>query len=164
MAGNVLLMKEVKMMPSTRMLIVEDTPLVAAAVIRTVRQSWGASVDIKVARNGREGLLKSLTYLPDVIITDMEMPEMHGGEMVRLIRQKQAGRDIPIIGMSECDLSEAMILDNLGLFDAFMIKPFSRTELRDKLMILCPALVPAPQRPSSTFPNILTGQSILLSL
>jgi CheY-like chemotaxis protein len=156
--------EEWKMIAKVRILIVDDNPIEVTKTVGIIRQRWGLNVDIRVARNGHDGLVKVLTYLPDVVLTDIDTPKMHGAELARMVRQKQMERNIPIIGMSESDLGEARILDNLGLFDAFMIKPFSGCELIDKLMILCPALTPSPRSKQPAGLSFLSDQSLLLSL
>jgi DNA-binding response OmpR family regulator len=130
------------MMAKTKILIVEDTPDVANLIVRIIQRDWASNVDIRLAQDGEEGLCKALEYHPDLIITDLDMPKMRGTDMVRLLRQEQVGNNVPIIGMSGTDLGDSNIIDNLGLFNAFMIKPFTRTELQEKLLILCPELQP----------------------
>ncbi|MCG3209024.1 MAG: Alkaline phosphatase synthesis transcriptional regulatory protein PhoP [Anaerolineae bacterium] len=121
-----------------KILIVEDSPVVTHLIVATIRRIWGTQADIYLAFNGEEGLQKALTHQPELIITDMEMPKMHGAEMARRLRQEPAGRNFTIMGMSGSDLGDAKILDNLAIFDAFMIKPFGRIELTNKLLILFP--------------------------
>ena len=49
--------------------------------------AWKLNASIFTARNGYEGLIKIGQALPDVIITDLNMPKMNGLEMVRAIKE-----------------------------------------------------------------------------
>jgi CheY-like chemotaxis protein len=52
---------------------------------------------VEEARDGREGIEKAVTYLPDIILTDLAMPLMNGWEMIKRLRRDHRTRHIPII-------------------------------------------------------------------
>ena len=49
------------------------------------------------AHNGAEALLSALVRRPDIILTDVMMPEMDGLELCRRIRKEEQLQDLPII-------------------------------------------------------------------
>ncbi len=49
------------------------------------------------ANNGKQGLIKAEEVKPDLILTDISMPEMDGLEMMKILRNSQELKDIPII-------------------------------------------------------------------
>jgi two-component system cell cycle response regulator len=53
--------------------------------------------DVRTAANGREALAAVDSYPPDLIVTDVMMPEMDGFELVRRIRQNPQTKFIPLI-------------------------------------------------------------------
>lgn len=84
-------------------LIVEDDPLAA----KLLEVLFGRRRDIRtcVAKSAAEALKfytdpARAATLPDVIITDVNMPEMSGIDMVRVLRQTKAGQSVPVIVVS----------------------------------------------------------------
>jgi two-component system KDP operon response regulator KdpE len=106
-----------------RILIVDDERQITR-VLRTSLQSSG--YEVSVASNGLEAfeLFKSLS--PDLIITDLAMPQMDGIELTRAIRRLS---ETPIIVLSvrEQETMKVAALDEGA--DDYMTKPFSMQEL-----------------------------------
>jgi DNA-binding response OmpR family regulator len=85
------------------------------------------------AGNGRDGLEQFDKTSPQLVITDIMMPYLDGRELVRLIRQKPAGRDIPIILMSAAhDLGADRRIGH----DLFLPKPFNLDTFLDEVAAL----------------------------
>jgi len=82
------------------------------------------------ARNGREGLHLAKTVNPDVIITDIMMPEMDGIEMTRLLKEDFNTSHIPVIILT----SKSAITDQIeGVetgAEAYIMKPFNMEYLK----------------------------------
>ena len=81
------------------------------------------------AENGRDGLNKAIEHRPDLIITDLAMPEMNGYEMLRELRQHELLQEITVI-VSSASVSAG---DRQASLDAggndFLPKPISSDEL-----------------------------------
>jgi CheY-like chemotaxis protein len=56
------------------------------------------------ARDGRDGLLQARDVMPDVIVTDLAMPNMDGWELIRRLKADPRTRHIPIIACSAHDV------------------------------------------------------------
>ena len=61
---------------------------------------------VVTARDGREGLYMAEAEDPDLIITDIHMPELNGIEMVRQLRTQPKFKDIPIIVLTAFGIEE----------------------------------------------------------
>ena len=92
---------------------------------------------IQACRNGKNGVETALEILPDIIISDVMMPAMNGFEVTKTLKEDERTSHIPIILLT----AKATLEDKLtGLThgaDAFLVKPFERTELivrLDKLL------------------------------
>lgn len=83
--------------------------------------------EVAVARNGKEGLSIFDRFLPDVIVTDIEMPEMDGYELVKQVRAKD--KSVIIIMESGRTMPQDVVKGyKLGV-DDYIKKPFIAEEL-----------------------------------
>src|SRR5690606_6165922 len=99
--------------------------------IRTyVAENLSANYDILQAQSGREALLKIRNYLPDLIISDVMMPDGDGFELLAGIRSDHEFAFLPVILLT----AKAQVEDKLeGLkigADDYLTKPFDITELK----------------------------------
>ena len=108
----------------TRILIVEDNNDVSSFIGSVINNA-----NIYYAQNGREGLEKALQIVPDVIITDIMMPEMDGIEMCDKIRESDILCHIPIIIISAKAEEYDKIEGIKSGADAYLYKPFNAEEL-----------------------------------
>lgn len=77
-----------------RILLLDDEPDLLRAL--SLRLTF-AGFDCQTAVNGAEGLAKIQQSTPDLIITDLVMPEIDGYELVRQVRANSHTASIPII-------------------------------------------------------------------
>ncbi|MEX2181604.1 MAG: response regulator [Gemmatimonadaceae bacterium] len=90
--------------PTGAVLVVEDDPAMRATFRRGLeREGW----TVMEAENGRVGLERMAERTPSLIILDLVMPVMDGGEFVARVRQVEAWRQIPVIVVTAKDLSKA---------------------------------------------------------
>jgi len=114
-------------------LVVDDSPVMRRYIARTLEMT-GVEVRILEASNGREALEKASGRRPGLIITDLNMPEMTGDELVARIAADPALGGTPILVLSS-DRSSARPgeLLHAGAV-AYMTKPVSPEALRHQLM------------------------------
>ena len=112
-----------------RILIVDDERQITR-VLRTSLESHGYQVAI--AQDGLEALRTFTTFHPDLVITDLSMPNMDGVELTRSIRQ-QAPTPIIVLSVREHDATKVAALDAGA--DDYMTKPFSTPELLARIRV-----------------------------
>ena len=113
-------------------LIVEDNEDIARYIGNIIKDNFS----VIYARNGREGITKAEEYVPDVIITDIMMPEYDGLEMTRDIRKSNLLNHIPVIIVTAKN-DDAHKLQGFDCgADAYLIKPFSSDELKLRILKL----------------------------
>jgi len=115
-----------------KVLLAEDNPD-NQEIIRKVLESHGALVDI--ADNGRQALDMGLKEAHDVILADIQMPEMDGIEMIRQLRQKRV--TTPIVAMTAHAMREEKAKCFEAGCDEFLSKPLDITRLISTISSLC---------------------------
>ncbi len=112
-------------------LIVEDSPIQALALQQMLEQK---GLRVLRARDGRAGLTMAERYLPDVIVLDIQMPEMDGLEVCRRLKQNPHTKHIPIV-MLTAHSEPAVLMQgiDLGAIDFIPKDAFSDTVLLETL-------------------------------
>ncbi len=128
----------------TRILIVEDNPAYAN-LLNLAFQLSDLGLEIEIVKDGKEARdYLSLTQntpgdregslrIPDLILTDINMPHLSGLELLAWIRQNAYFKDLPVIVMSSyIEPLQLEILDSLGA-NHYFTKPLTMTELLNNL-------------------------------
>ncbi len=108
-------------MKSRPLVLVIDDSEDAREVYATVLRLDGFAVEEAI--DGRQGLEKALRSLPDVIITDLEMPVMDGWETIRRLKADQRTRTIPIIACSGATVPRPTKPAFEPTYEAHLVKP-----------------------------------------
>lgn len=115
---------------SRRILVVEDQDD-NRRILRDLLASAG--YEMVEAVTGKEGVSMAQMHRPDLIIMDIQMPEMDGYEATRQIKANSALREIPIIAVTSYALSG----DDEKAYEAgcvgYITKPFSPRQLLAKI-------------------------------
>lgn len=83
-----------------RILLVDDSP---TQLLLTEMTLTRGGVEVITARNGVEGVSKAYVERPDLIISDIIMPELNGYQLCRLLKNDRAMASIPIILLTSLD-------------------------------------------------------------
>jgi len=113
-------------------LIVEDNPDMRELLRFLVSREFR----VRLARNGREGLEAALECPPDLVLTDVMMPEMSGIELCRALKQEPETASVPVaLVTSKAD--REMKIEGLELgADDYVTKPFHPRELMARVRSL----------------------------
>jgi two-component system chemotaxis response regulator CheY len=113
-----------------RILIVEDSPTMRALLSSALEELEG-SVKIVEAESGFEALRLLPRERWDLIVTDVNMPDINGLELVSFAKGNAAYASVPLIIVSTegSDRDRAKGIE-LGA-DAYLVKPFEPVELRE---------------------------------
>lgn len=91
-------------MHMTKIAIIEDDPVIS----QMYRMKFEADgFDVKLADNGKRGVALIEDFRPDMILLDLQMPEMTGDEVLERIRKESWGKDIPVIILTNLGAEEA---------------------------------------------------------
>ena len=126
-----------------KILIIDDDPAIRRLLHRTLGD---AGHEVVEAANGYEGVRKFRAAPPDLVITDIIMPEQEGVQTIREIRA--LGSDVAILAISGGGIGGAAlyltVAEELGA-DAALPKPFRPRELMAVVDKLLDPARPAPR-------------------
>lgn len=114
------------------LLVVEDN----REILDYVAESFIDEFDVLKAGDGREGLALALNKVPDVIISDVMMPNMDGNAMCRALKKDIRTSHIPIILLTAKDSFEAKEKGYDSGADSYITKPFTHLLLRSRILNL----------------------------
>lgn len=119
-------------MPKSLM-IVDDSATMRKIIMRTVRMSGLEFDRTEEAGNGAEAIEKLKTAPVDIVLCDINMPEMSGTEMVKQARQLPNCKDTKIIMVSTESSQELIdgVLANGA--NGYITKPFTPERFQEKL-------------------------------
>ena len=122
-----------------RILVVEDSASMRSFVRNALESdSRSAGMDVVEASSGFEALRLLPRGPYDLVITDINMPDINGLELISFIRKSEAHKNTPIVIIStqssERDLARGLALGA----DAYLIKPFSQDALLNEVWRFLP--------------------------
>ena len=110
-------------------LAIDDT----AFVLRRITDDLGAYYDVVTANSG----MRALKYLeknkPDLILLDIQMPNLDGFQVLQLIHAMEGRADIPVIKLTGSENNESVMKSvEMGIRD-YVLKPFSTSDLLERI-------------------------------
>lgn len=124
-------------MASKRIVVIDDSKLVLAVAADALE---GAGYEVIATDSG----IEANRYIyssqqPDLILIDVMMPLLNGDRKVRLLKQREASSQIPIVLMSTKSREELVELTRDSGADGFIQKPFDERSLVSQVRQLLPA-------------------------
>jgi two-component system cell cycle response regulator DivK len=114
------------MTDARRVLVVEDNDL----NLKLVRDVLGhAGFEVIEARTGEEGVSLAATCNPDVILMDLQLPDMDGADALGRIRENDPGGRVPVVAVTAFAMRSDHERVRRAGFDGYLAKPISAREL-----------------------------------
>ena len=110
-----------------RILIVDDSTTMRRMVAASLRTLRDASFD--EATNGLEAIERIALHPPSLMILDLNMPDMHGLDVLRFVRSGQSGSRLPIIILTTRNDAESREAAYEAGATLYMTKPFDPSDL-----------------------------------
>nr|PZN68440.1 MAG: response regulator [Sphaerobacter thermophilus] len=120
-------------------LVVEDEPNLAQALGEYLSE---LGYVVEVVADGEQAVKRATAAPPDLIVMDLMMPHLNGGEAARMLRQHAHTASIPIIAISA--LGNADELASVLPIDALLHKPFDLDELGEAVTTRVPPRFETP--------------------
>jgi two-component system, cell cycle sensor histidine kinase and response regulator CckA len=113
-------------------LIAEDSPTQAQKLTWLLEQ---AGYEVRTAQHGRQALEMMQQQLPDLLITDVVMPEMDGYQLCQAVR-KAFGMDVPVMLVTDLKAANDVLKGLKVGADNFLTKPYQGSYLLDQVEYL----------------------------
>ena len=118
------------------LLVVEDDAALRSALVRALRDKGHA---VATAAGGMAGLDAAVTSPPDLIVLDLALPDVDGGQVLRMLR---AVSDVPVIVATARDEESEMVTLLEGGADDYLVKPFGAAQLDARIKAVLRRLGP----------------------
>ena len=123
--------------PSSRFLIVDDSSVTRNIVRMALQQMKMKTID--EASNGVAGLEKILSASEqgtpyDLVITDINMPEMDGLKLLELVRAEPKTSNIPVLIVTTDGGKPTVIKAVMSGVSGYMVKPFGVEDVKNKIL------------------------------
>lgn len=96
-------------------------------------ENLGELYSVRLAVDGISGLKKALDLIPDLIVTDLMMPNMDGIELCRLLKENDLTCHIPVILLTAKDTPDDRVTGLESGADDYISKPFRMPELKARI-------------------------------
>ncbi|WP_170482606.1 response regulator [Ruegeria arenilitoris] len=116
---------------SKRILVVEDQAD-NRRILRDLLGNYG--FEVLEAENGAQGVDRAIAEKPDLILMDIQMPELDGYDATRQIKKHPIGTNIPIIAVTSFALSGDETKAREAGCDDYVAKPYSPRALLAKVI------------------------------
>ena len=127
---------EIKELPKSgkrqKIVVVEDDSEIRDYITSTLSEDY----DVQGCINGKEGLSAILTNMPDLVISDVMMPEMDGHTLCSKLKSNNATNHIPVILLTAKSREEDQLEGLETGADAYIVKPFNMEILRRTIVNL----------------------------
>ena len=115
-----------------RILVIDDNP----SSRELVRFALEPRYDVEEATDGRDALSRIRTTMPDLVLMDIQMPEMDGYETLHEIRSDPHSAFLPVVAITAFAMLEDRQKAFEAGFDGYFAKPISIAALREQIETL----------------------------
>ncbi|MCU0456038.1 MAG: response regulator, partial [Bacteroidales bacterium] len=98
-----------------------------------LRENLEGAYRVITADNGREASSLAYTMIPDLVVTDLMMPELDGISLCRMLKEDERTSHIPVIMLTARATAEDRIEGFITGADDYIVKPFSINELKVRI-------------------------------
>jgi CheY-like chemotaxis protein len=105
---------------SARILVIDDNPVNLHLMTYLLRAFGHTALE---AKNGEEGLDLARSESPDLILCDLQLPEMDGYELARRLREDPRGCVVPLVAVTACAMADDRDKVMAAGFEGYITKP-----------------------------------------
>lgn len=115
----------------TKIAIIEDDSVINQ-MYRIKFEAEG--FDVQVADNGKSGIELVKNFQPDIVLLDIQMPEMTGDEALQHMRSQNWGKTVPVIVLTNLGAEESpKVLRSLNIHSYIVKADFTPSQVVDRV-------------------------------
>ncbi len=115
----------------SRILVIDDNELIAKMLQETLNEN---GYDVRVALDANQGYGEAVQFLPDLIILDVQLPDVAGFDLCRIIKNRAELRTVPIIMITGTARSSEEKVKGFQMgVDDYVLKPFDIPEFLERV-------------------------------
>src|SRR3990167_3939841 len=123
-----------------RVLVVDDDAVIRDMAVDILSPEY----EVMEAIDGQDGWEKARSWRPELVISDLMMPRMHGYELCKLLRSPEGLGGVKILVASSKPFATDKAQALAAGADDYIVKPFPINDLLDKVRKLLPRAPPVP--------------------
>ena len=113
-----------------RVLVIDDSDPIHKLVVARLKPE---GLEVTGERDGQAGIDRAIADPPDLILLDVDMPDLDGFEVCKKLKEHPSTRDVPIIFLTGTTSTDSKVRGlDLGAVD-YVTKPFDQVELRARV-------------------------------
>ncbi|MBI5750240.1 MAG: diguanylate cyclase [Nitrospinae bacterium] len=116
-----------------RVLVIDDSKTQLVSLQMSLQKD---GFDVITAGNGMEGVSRAFRDNPDIVVSDVMMPELNGYQLCRLLKNNKETSDIPIILLTSMDQPQDRFWGIRAGADRFIVKSSDFSVLKDTIRLL----------------------------
>ncbi len=114
-----------------KVLLIEDDELISRMYSKALAIR---GYEVEAAANGAEGIEKAKSFLPDLILCDVMMPEMNGLEVLLKLKEDQKLREVPVVMLTNLSgTHDAEVAKERGAIDYLVKSEHRPTDIAAKV-------------------------------
>jgi two-component system chemotaxis response regulator CheY len=116
---------------SKTILVIDDDKLIREGLVALLKNAGQTLLE---ASDGKQGLEVALTQHPDLIVTDLRMPEMTGLEMISQLRGDAWGASVPVIILTNDETNDSINQALQSGVTTYLAKNLDPTSLTEQIL------------------------------
>jgi CheY-like chemotaxis protein len=124
-------------------LVVDDNQDLAESLVDAIRRF---GYPAKAVYSGEDAVRETASFLPDMVLVDLSMPQLDGCETIARIRQKRPAAEIIMVAITGLTGDEHRQHAYEAGFDLFLSKPVGAENLKELLALLDPRVAATTQK------------------
>ncbi len=114
----------------TKVLVIEDEEILRESILNILNTRGLSALG---AEDGRKGLELAKEWVPDLILSDVRMPELNGYEVLNALQQEPLTATIPFLFLTAENKENVLLQGQALRAVGYLAKPFSTAELLEAI-------------------------------